>query len=448
MQQFSMLFDSFSSVFTSPSFLHFQALVISLWALPLLTGGRMSLARIWLAGGVSQHWDAPLRFVRAYVWDKDELARSLTLFVLERVKDGLPRSAQDGRKLLLIGVDETGDEHPSAKKMFGVSKHHHHSARVGQSKYRRGHCWVTLSVLTDISSVYVRSFAINIALYVARKSCAAAKYKSKRELATEMLDKLAQWVGWQYQIVVVGDAYYACRPWIAEQREKQRRVVTRLRADARLFELPPEKRRKSRGRPKIYGPKICLWRRALSDQKFEAEEEVVVYGRKHTARLRKMICRWRGLPDPVSVVIVKGIGKRPVYLLDTDKDASAKETLLFYATRHAVEQPYEDLKCDGGLGHYLGRTEQGVRRFAMLSVTSHTLLRLIEVVPELRAALPQVDEPWRKKLEHLTTGQIRMAVSKLLLEEHNRSGNFFNFGKQAQAGDNSERIEARRKKAA
>jgi hypothetical protein len=307
---------------------------------------------------------------------------------------------------------------------------------------------VMLSVLTDISSEYVRSFAINIALYIARRSCEAARYKSEREVATEMLDKLSQWVGWQYQIVVAGDAYYACRPWIAEQREKHRRVVTRLRADARLFELPPEKRRKSRGRPKTYGPKICLWRRALLDQKFEAEEEVLVYGRKHQVRLRKIVCRWRGLDDPVSVVIVKGIGKRPVYLLDTDTDASAKQTLLFYAARHAVEQPYEDLKCDAGLGHYIGRTEQGVRRFAMLSVTSHTLLRLIEVVPELRAALPQVDEPWRRKLEHLTTGQIRMAVSQLLLAEHESSGNFFNFGKQAQDGDNSERIEARRKNAA
>jgi hypothetical protein len=447
MQQFSMLFDRFRSVFTAPSFLHFQVLVISLWALPLLTGGQMSLARIWLASGVSQHWDALLRFVRAYAWDTDELARTLTLFVLERVKERLPRS-MDGRKLLLIGVDETGDEHPSAKKMFGVSKHHHHSARVGQSKYRRGHCWVTLSVLTDISGEYVRSFAINIALYIARKSCETAKYKSKRELATQMLDKLAQWVGWQYQIVVVGDRYYACRAWIAEQKEKKRRVVTRLRADARLYEWPPKKRRKGRGRPKTYGQKISLRRRALSNQKFEAEEAVVVYGRQHKVRLRQIACWWRGLAEPVSVVIVKGIGKRPVYLLDTEQNASAQETLSFYAARHSVEQPYEDLKCDGGLGQYLGRTEQGVRRFAMLSVTSHTLLRLIEVVPELRAALPQVDEPWRKKLEHLTTGQIRMAVSKLLLEAHERSGNFFHLGKHAQDGDNSERVGVRGKKAA
>ncbi|MBV9481701.1 MAG: transposase [Acidobacteria bacterium] len=447
MQQFTTLFDSFIPVFTAPSFLHFQTLMVSLWCLPLLTGGRMSLVRVWAVSGVSQHWDALLRFVRSYVWEQDELARCLTLCVLERVKARLPRT-EDGRRLLLIGVDETGDEHPSAKKMFGVSRHHHHSARVGQSKYRKGHCWVTLSILTDVSEEYVRSFAIHIALYIARKSCPPATYQSKRELATEMLNKLEQWVGWQYQIVVVGDGYYACRAWIAEQREKQRRVVTRLRSDARLYELPPSKRRKGRGRPKTYGKKICLWRRALTDQKFEAEQEILVYGRKHAVRLRKMVCVWRGLEEPVSVVIVKGIGKKPVYLLDTDGEASAVETLHFYGARHAVEQPYEDLKCDGGLGHYLGRTEQGVRRFAQLCVTSHTLLRLIEIVPEMRGALAEVKEPWRKRLEHLTMGQLRTAISKLMLEEHERSGNFFNFDVQARDANNAEAERARRRKAA
>jgi len=446
MPQFTTLFESFIPVFTAPSFLHFQALMMSLWCLPLLTGGRMSLARIWMACGTSQHWDALSRFVRSYVWEQEELARCLTLFVLERVKDRLPRT-EDGRRLLLIGVDETGDEHPSAKKIFGVSRHHHHSARVGQSKYRKGHCWVTLSILTDMTEEYVRSFAINIALYVAKKNCLKAKYRSKRELATEMLDQLEAWVGWHYQIVVVGDAYYACRDWITEQREKKRRVVTRLRADARLYELPPPKK-KGRGRPPKYGKKICLWRRALSDRRFEAQQEVVVYGGKHEVRLRKIVCLWRGIEEPVSVVIVKGIGKKPVYLLDTESEASAKETLQRYGARHAVEQPYEDLKCDGGLGHYLGRTEQGVRRFAMLSVTAHTLLRLIEVVPELRAALPEVEEPWRKKLGHLTTGQIRMAISKLLLAEHERSGNFFNFGETAGDAHNSEAERSRRRKAA
>lgn len=429
MQQFIMLFEAFSQVFTAPSFRHFQALVLSLWALPLITGGPMSLARIWLASRTSQHWDGLLRFVRAYVWQADELSKALTLFVLETVKDRLPQSA-DGRRLLLVGVDETTGEHPAAKKIFGVWKHHNHCAKLGQSRYRVGHCWVTLSVLIDVYSDFVRSLAVNIVLYIARKTCAPAAYKSKRELATDLLDKVSRGLGEQYEIVVVGDAYYACRDWLAEQRSQHRRVITRLRADARVYELAAKPAKGQRGRPRVYGANITLARRTLAEQKFEAEYKAKVYGREHRVRLRKIICLWRGLKGPVAVVIVKGIGKQPFYLLDTEVEAKAAETLQFYAARHAVEQPYEDLKMDGGLGHYRGRRELGVRRFAILAVVAHTLLRLIEIVPERRAQLPEIEEPWRKEIDHMTTGQIRMAVSQLLLREYARTGNFINVGER------------------
>jgi hypothetical protein len=199
-----MLFESFSSVFTAPSFVHFQALILSLWALPLITSGPLSLSRIWLTARTSEHWDALLRFVRSYAWEADELAQALTLFVLSKVKQRLPVSSS-GRRILLIGVDETGDDHHTARQMFGVSKHYNASAKAGQSKYRIGHCWVTLSILIDVEAEYVRSLAINIALYIAKKSCPAEHYTSKRELASEMLDKLSAWVGQEYEIVVVGD---------------------------------------------------------------------------------------------------------------------------------------------------------------------------------------------------------------------------------------------------
>lgn len=447
MKQFSMLFESFSQVFTAPSFLHFQALILSLWALPLITGGQMSLARIWLATRTSQHWDGLIRFVRSYVWESDELAKALTLFLLKQVKHRLP-AGLDGARLLLVGVDETCDEHTSAKKIFGVSKHHNPSAKPGQSKYRIGHCWVTLSILIDVHADFVRSLAINIALYIARRSCDEASYRSKRELATDLLDKLADWVEAQYGIVVVGDGYYACRDWIAHQRTSKRRVVTRLRADARVFQLAPERQNRKRGRPRVYGPKISLAKRARFDHKFEPETEMNLYGREHRVRLRKIVCLWKGLKEPISVVIVKGIGKKPVYLLDTDQEATAEQTLYFYAARHALEQPYEDLKCDGGLGQYRGRTELGVRRFARLTVAAQTLLRMIELVPELRQQLPEVEEPWRKEIRHLTTGQMRMALSKLLLEEYGRTGNFLNVWQKTGDEGNSQRSKPVLKKAA
>jgi len=447
MPEFTTLFEPFSSVFTAPSFLHFQALIMSLWSLPLVTGGHVSLSRIWLQSRTSKHWDALARFVRSHSWESDDLAKALTLFVLRLVKQRLP-VGRTGRRVLLIGVDETLDNHSSAKKMFGVSRHYNHAAKAGQSKYRIGHCWVTLSLLIDVRTEYVRAFAINIALYIARKSAAEAAYKPKREMATEMLEKLSTWVADEYQIAVVGDRYYACREWINLQRARTRRVVTRLRADARLYEIAKESKQKRAGRKKKYGAKISLRHRARHLEKFEEEKEVVVYGRQHQVRLRKLDCYWRGLKEPVSVVIVIGIGKNPFYLLDTEPAASAEETLYFYAARHAVEQPYEDLKCDGGLGRYRGRTELGVRRFAMLAVTAHTLLRVMEVVPELRGQLPLVEEPWRETKSHLTLGQVRLAINQLLLDEYSRTGYFFNVSGKVEDEGNCQRPGMPLKKAA
>ena len=448
MSEFNMLFESFRNVFTSPSFLHFQALMISLWSLPQITGGGMSLARIWLAAGLSSHWDSMHRFVRAYQWSREELAQALTLFVLSQVKHRLPTD-QEGKRVLLVGVDETLDDHHSAKKMFGVSRHFNSAARAGQSRYRIGHCWVTLSILLDVRVGYVRALAINIALYIARTGCDASAYKAKRELATEMLADLASWVSDEYRSAVVGDRDYAARDWRQAQARSNRRVVTRLRRDARLSEIASGRRKKGqKGRTQKSGQKISLRHRATHLEKFEEEQEMIVDGSKQSVRLRKMVCYWRGVAEPIAVVIVVGIGKQPFYLLDTERDAPAEETLHFYAARHAVEQGYEDLKCDGGLGHYRGRTELGVRRFALLAVTSQTLLRLVELIPELHTLLPKLEAPWREAKEHLSLGQIRLAIGKMLMEEYARTGNFFNVSRRVEDEENCQRTEMPVKRAA
>lgn len=129
---------------------------------------------------------------------------------------------------------------------------------------------MTLSILIDVRVGYVRALAINIALYMAKKSCDKQTYQIKRELATEILAQRSAWVGEEYLIAVVGDRYYASRAWINTQMVQQRSVVRRLRSDARLYEIAIASRRKKgpKGRRKKYGQKISLRHRARHLEKF------------------------------------------------------------------------------------------------------------------------------------------------------------------------------------
>jgi len=258
MNEILSLLEPMRKSFSSPSFLHFQALIACLWSLPPITGGNLSLVRIWAQTRTSLHWDALMRFVRLYRWDADRLAQALTHQVLQ-VVDPLLTVQEDGRKQLLLGVDETLDNHYSAKKMFGVSKHFNHSAHQGQSRYLKGHLWVTLSILLKAGTPQLRAICVNIALYVARCVCRGNEneneYVSVRALSLGMVLKLQKWVGLEYSFVIVADAYYACRKFVREVCRSDLRLITRIRGDARIYDLPPTPNPKKarRGRKRLYG---------------------------------------------------------------------------------------------------------------------------------------------------------------------------------------------------
>ena len=65
----------------------------------------------------------------------------------------------------------------------------------------------------------------------------------------------------------------------------------------------------------------------------------------------------------------------------------------------------------------------------------------MELIPDLSVRLPKVDAPWRESKEHLSIGQIRMAIGKMLMDEYARTGNFFNVGKRVEDEENSQTSE-------
>lgn len=88
-------------------------------------------------------------------------------------------------------------------------------------------------------------------------------FRTKLELAAELLEWATLRLSWcGAKLWVVVDGGYAKRPFLRRALAKGVTVVGRLRKDSTLCGVPPERKRGRRGRPRKYGERIDLTRRA------------------------------------------------------------------------------------------------------------------------------------------------------------------------------------------
>ncbi|MBN2375356.1 MAG: transposase, partial [Sedimentisphaerales bacterium] len=73
------------------------------------------------------------------------------------------------------------------------------------------------------------------------------------ELAEQMINEVAEWFP-QRRFRVVGDGFYAC---LAGKPLEKTTIISRIRRDANLYDLPPKRRKKQRGRPRTKGTKLA-----------------------------------------------------------------------------------------------------------------------------------------------------------------------------------------------
>jgi hypothetical protein len=100
---------------------------------------------------------------------------------------------------------------------------------------------------------------------------------------------------------------------------------------------------------------------------------------------------------------VPGLKMKPWYLLTTDLELDPVEAVKAYDGRYQIEVNMDEVK-ELGLGHYQGRSGQGVRRWPLLLCASQMLLKLI-ATEGLRVPLPSLNWSWYKREN--TVGQVR-----------------------------------------
>jgi hypothetical protein len=240
----------------------------------------------------------------------------------------------------------------------GAGKHHNPTPGPSGAKFLYGHVWVCLArlvrhphwgaiALPILSSLYIRAKDIGwITAYY------GWQFRTKLELAAEQVRWLVKQLGEACPpIWVVTDGAYAKRPFLKPLLALGLTVISRLRADAALWSLPPKvpAERRGRGRPRIYGTeRIDLAKRAGQKRGWQTEL-FLLYGRPVIKKYKTFLATYKPVGGVIRVVLVREPECWVAYF-STDPDASVTSILEVVADRSALEQVFHDVKEVHGAG--------------------------------------------------------------------------------------------------
>jgi hypothetical protein len=159
------------------------------------------------------------------------------------------------------------------------------------------------------------------------------------ELATQMINQLHQWL-----FRVVADGFYAT---LAGEQMPQTTLVSRIQCNAKIFDLPPIRRKKTPGRPRKKGKRLVSPQKMASYIRDWKQIEFCQRGKmiERLVYTRQVIWYWVS-HQPILLVISRDpTGKeRDDFLFTTDLTMTAGEVLVCYNDRWAIEDTFKNTK--------------------------------------------------------------------------------------------------------
>lgn len=363
---FADFLQELSRVMTRPTFLSF-VLIVTGW---VFAHRRTVTGMILAAEAVgAKHHSAFHRVFAAARWSRDELG--LAIFPL--IQKWLCQSP------VMLGLDDTLAR-KRGLKIFGVGMHHDpllSSRRTAVMNW--GHSWVVLGVIVRLPCCPQRCFCLPILfrLYINRQTATRQGwvYRTRPQLAVEMLKMLCQRHG-DGHFHVVADSTYGGQS-VLKHLPANCELTSRLLLDARLYELPPEREKGARGRPRKRGARVASPREMLEGRRREVR--VDLYGRREPSRVAECTACLYSLPSrPLRVVAVEplGGGRRRQAFYSTCSQACAEQVLSWYGMRWSMEQTFQESKGHLGFEEPQGWTRRAVERTAPTAMVLYSLIVL------------------------------------------------------------------------
>jgi hypothetical protein len=312
-----------------------------------LADDRRTASAWFVAGGVQDDWDRFYDCLISVGRTSAKLATAVLGLVAEKLVPGLAER-------IVLGIDDT----PTARygrHVEGAGVHRNPTGGPADGEWLYGHNWVALAWLGRHPVWGVIALPLRSLLYVRQVDVPklAEKYgwefRTKHQLGVELLTwfkQLIRVMGWKAQLWLAVDGAYAVRPFLLAVLALDIVVVSRLRTDARLFDLPPEGSHGNR----IYGHKrISLVKRAAHPQGWET----ITYncrGVEVTRQYKTFVATSPLISGQIRVVLVRLDGDSWAPYFCTDPSAEVRDILEAMAARWALEEHFHDVKEIWGAG--------------------------------------------------------------------------------------------------
>lgn len=232
---------------------------------------------------------------------------------------------------------------------------------------------------------------------------------------------------------------------VLRQRPDRTVVIGRIRADAKLYNVPTPLQ--GRGRRRVYGSPLPTPEEIRQDATIPwITVNAFAAGKTHAFRIKTVgPVRWRaGGPCDLRLIVIAPLGyrktkngrmlyRKPAYLICTDPQADLTQVLQAYLWRWDIEVNFKEEKSIVGIGQAKVRHPNSVQRVPALAVSAYGLLLTAAARVYGRTGLPKVIPPPRWQRQERLRPSTQSLINHLRHELWHKGMNLSHFAKQPYA---------------
>src|SRR3954463_4933991 len=306
-----------------------------------------------------------------------------------------------------VVVDDTVVERISSRAP-GSLLHRNHSAKPNRPRFLRGQGWLCLAAVVERGW---KVGAVPLMLRLVRRGTQRGKLTSARFLLRLLGPRLGR-------VRVLLDAWFMRARLIEAALADGHTVIGRARRDLALYAVPRPPRRRRRGRPRKYGPRMT---RARIEALPVHRSARVLYGKLEVVRYRTRRVAARFLKGGVVRAVWVELERpdrrdRPAeerLPVCTDPDLPATEVVTSYAKRWAVEPLFAAMKHGWGLKDAWQQSRQVLMRWVTILAAGYALGQMLAYADPARVPGLADPAPWRPPGTR-TAGLIQAGLARLL----------------------------------